>query len=152
MKHNHTNMGFTLIELMIVVSVVAILASVAYPSYLNHIIKTHRSDAMANMLDLSSILEKRYTEIGHYGDASLAYTVSPKEGGSVRYNFTVTSTGGTATTRTGYTIIATPTSIQSDSECGALQITHTGNKCVTNSGLKCANGNAAARAAVAACW
>ncbi len=68
--------GFTLIELMIVVAVVAILASVAYPSYQNHITKTHRTDAMANMLELYSFLERRFTEQGNYGDAAARAAVA----------------------------------------------------------------------------
>ena len=39
--------GFTLVELLIVVAVVAILASVGYPSYQNHIDKTRKSDGKA---------------------------------------------------------------------------------------------------------
>ena len=155
MKNKYLVSGFTLIELMIVVAIVAILASVAYPSYQNHITRTHRTDAMANMLELSSILERRYTEVGHYDQAitaELAFDTSPKEGGSVRYNITLSGADGTAAARTTYTLVATPTSIQNDADCGALRITSTGDKCVTNSGLKCSSGDAAARAAVNACW
>ncbi|MFK8027723.1 MAG: type IV pilin protein [Gammaproteobacteria bacterium] len=149
------NLGFTLIELMIVVAIVSILASVAYPSYQNHIMKTNRTDAMANMLELSSRLERLYTESGNYGaadTASLAFDTSPNDGGAVRYNFTMVPAGGTAAARTSYTLIATPTSIQDDTTCGALRITSTGDKCVTNSGLKCLSGNSADRTAVNACW
>ena len=46
--------GFTLIEVMIVVAIVAILASIAYPSYRNQVIKGNRAAAQGYMMSLSS--------------------------------------------------------------------------------------------------
>lgn len=46
--------GFTLIELMVACAVVAILASIAYPSYLSQVRKSARASAKAQMLDIAN--------------------------------------------------------------------------------------------------
>jgi type IV pilus assembly protein PilE len=55
---NHTK-GFTLIELMVAVAIIAILSAVAIPSYQEYIIKSNRAAAQAFMLDLEN-REKQY--------------------------------------------------------------------------------------------
>lgn len=46
--------GFTLIELMITVAVVAILAALAFPSYQQYVIRSKRSAAQAQMMDIAN--------------------------------------------------------------------------------------------------
>ena len=58
--------GFTLIELLIVMAIVAIIVSVAYPSYQNSMTKTRRSDGQAALLEAMNAEERYFTENNTY--------------------------------------------------------------------------------------
>jgi len=60
------HVGFTLIELMIVVTVVGILAAIAYPSYSRYIVKSRRSDAQIALLQAAATQEKFFSDCGYY--------------------------------------------------------------------------------------
>ena len=68
---NKNSMGFTLIELMIVVAIVAFLASIALPSYRNFVVRANRAEAVADLSELASWLERQYTIFGSYDNASM---------------------------------------------------------------------------------
>lgn len=59
--------AFTLIELMITVAVVAILAAIAYPSYQSQILRSHRSEAKAALLQAQVEQEKYFLQSNSYG-------------------------------------------------------------------------------------
>lgn len=63
--------GFTLIELMIVVALIGILASIAYPTYQSQVIKAHRAEAKAALTSLAVAMEQEYTSSMDYTKASL---------------------------------------------------------------------------------
>lgn len=60
--------GFTLIELMIALVVVAILAAVAVPSYRQNVTRSQRTDATESLLRLATAQEKFYLQNNRYAD------------------------------------------------------------------------------------
>lgn len=89
--------GFTLIELMITVAIVAILAAIAYPSYTSHIRKSVRRSAQAQMLDIANreqqflIANKSY--VNYDALKASGYALPPDLTGK----YTPSVTAGTAT-------------------------------------------------------
>jgi type IV pilus assembly protein PilE len=60
--------GFTLIELMITLVIVAILAGIAIPSYRNYVLRSHRVEATAALLRVAAAQEKFYLQNNTYTD------------------------------------------------------------------------------------
>ena len=115
------NQGFTLVELMIVVAIVGILASVAFPSYVESVRKSNRADAKSTMLQVASQEERYYTENNVYGTVTaIGNAASPVQSSSGKHNITVVTANANAT----YIITATP--VTADSICGNLTLTNTG--------------------------
>ena len=117
--------GFSLLELMIVCAVVGILASIAYPSYQNHLQNTRRADAQGGLMGFANAMERYYTRNNTYVGA-VAGTVFPAQWpleGTVRYyNLAFTA----APTATAYTVLATPIAGTSQAGNGRLELDSTG--------------------------
>lgn len=113
--------GFTLIELMVVVAIIGILATLAYPSYMDSVRKSNRADAKTTMLQVASQEERYYTENNVYGTmTAIGYAASSILSQSGRHNITLTTANADST----YIISATPLAV--DTTCGALTLTNTG--------------------------
>lgn len=103
--------GFTLIELMITTAIVAMLAAVAYPSYTRYIVRSNRTAAQAQMLDIANreqqfLLANRAYATKAALEAS-GYSVPTNVSGKYSYDITV----GTSTVPS-YTITFTGTETQ----------------------------------------
>lgn len=67
--HSKTMAGFSLIELMIVVTIIGIAAAIGYPMYTEKAIETRRSDAKEALGRLATLQEKIFTECNMYATA-----------------------------------------------------------------------------------
>lgn len=102
-SHNlHSEKGFSLIELMIVVAIIGILAAVAVPGYLSHIRKTRQVEGIHRLLDIKTAQEKYYALEDTYAPdlASLASYVSFDTADTEFFTFTVSDTSSLTTSFT----------------------------------------------------
>lgn len=130
--------GFTLIELMVVIAIVGILAAIAYPSYMDSVMKSRRGAAKSCLSEYAHFMERFYTTNLAYDKntagvnlavPSLACTTEGKI--NQYYSFTITNL-----TRNTFTATAIPLGSQltADKQCGSLSLTHDGQRQVSVSG------------------
>jgi type IV pilus assembly protein PilE len=123
--------GFTLIELMIAVAVVAILGTLAMASYRTQIMKSRRTDARSAILDMAGREEKLFSLINAYSDtgADLGYTALPV---NIDNYYSVSVTINAPTNPPSYSIVATAIGSQAnDTACATLSIDQLGNQTAT---------------------
>ena len=92
--------GFTLIEVLITLAIVAILAMVALPSYNQYVLRANITEAVSGLSDMRVKLEQYFQDQRRYTGACAAQTVAPLPVGK---NFTFTCNLNPTT----YTVTAT---------------------------------------------
>ena len=121
------NRGFTLIELMVVVAIIAILAAVAIPNYNDHVRKSRRADAKVAVAQTAQRLERCYVD-------NNTFVYDAADAPSCPQNFTTGDgyyTISVNASPTAYSITALPTSKggqDADSQCNQLTLASNGTK------------------------
>ncbi len=140
MKRIRQQRGFTLIEVMIVVAIIGILATIGFPSYLEQVAKSRRADANRGLMEAEQHMRRyfaaRDTFTGVTLPAGLAVAPRPASG-AASYNIELIENGGvvattSAASATTFTLRATRTGNMAGDRCGDLTVTNTGVKRLSN--------------------
>ena len=115
--------GFSLVELMVVIAIIAIIASIGMPMYTNYILKSHRSEANAELLSAASAADNFEIRNGVFpsgNDISTFYHNTTQNG---YYSLAYCGGGDNACSDVNYVITATATNSQtSDTPCQSIEI------------------------------
>ena len=111
--------GFTLIEVLIVLAIMGILASIAYPQYGSYVQKSRRADGHLALLQEIQTMERCKSTRYSYANCALTIAESPE----AYYAITLVSDAST------FTVTATGQNVQAiDTACSVMTLNHRGER------------------------
>jgi type IV pilus assembly protein PilE len=133
MKEIDRNLGFSLIELMIVVSIVGILAAIALPSYRSYVLRANRTEAKTALLEIQVAQEKYFIQYNKYtltlSDLGASFLTTTPGG---HYDISLDQAQDPATSYKG--IADAKGSQQDDTACSQYTLGGSGTKTATSPG------------------
>lgn len=130
--------GFTLTELLIVISIIGILMGIAVPSYNDYVRKGKRAQAHARLSQIAQLLERSYSDNGTYNvtlpallGLAAGTTITSSAGNETGGAYTIAFSG--TPDAAGFTLVATPNG-WSDPQCGPLTLNNAGIKGTRSNG------------------
>ena len=121
--------GFSLIELMIALAIVAILLGVALPAYNNSVDRGRQGEAMSALLEGAQALERYYSANGRYTDTNgnLAAVFPTQVPASGTAYYTIAPVSGSVGAN-AFTLRATRAGTMAGDACGDFELAHTGRR------------------------
>jgi type IV pilus assembly protein PilE len=130
--------GFTLMEVMIAVTIIGILVAIAMPSYQQYVVRNNRTAVQAELMQIAAAAERYRAQQMTYAGSTIALlygsTTYPKSGTAL-YNITYTP----AANGLSWVATAVPAAggLQAEVNNGALAINNLGQRCWQNFAATC---------------
>jgi type IV pilus assembly protein PilE len=115
--------GFSLVELMVVIAIIAILAALGMPMYTNYILKNHRNEANAELLSAASAADNFEIRNGVFPPGSDITTFWKGTSENGFYTLTYCGAGDVSCPNVNYIITATAANSQTaDTPCQNIEL------------------------------
>ena len=133
MRHARSNNGFTLIELVVAIAILAIVIGIAIPSYTTWVTNTNRAEGKTLLMNTANALERCYTRFSAYNhqDCPVSFPIDSENDW---YRVAAPATG--ELTATTFVLTAQPQNAQAtrDTRCANLTLNHRGVRGISGTG------------------
>ena len=124
-RARHVESGFTILELLVTVVIVAILVVLAVPSYIQHVRRSARTETQAFLMDATAREQQYLVDRRTYASTTAALNTTPPDHVVARYTIVIVAANGPPPT---FVLSASPIGDQAADSCGVLTIDGQGNR------------------------